>query len=174
MLIVDQELAFVATLASRVLVMQKGQIPQELASDKLSNRKSSERSASPDGTARGNRCRRQFSSSVHRAVRRQPLPLVLAIALLAAALAARSIGLGSMKLVVLSDIHLVPAGAQLYGLDPAARLARAVDIVNRDHRDIAFVVIAGDLVHSGDCTAYEVLRSILMRLHAPAILLMSA
>lgn len=76
-----------------------------------------------------------------------------------------------MKLVVLSDIHLVPAGAQLYGLDPAARLARAVDIINRDHRDIAFVVIAGDLVHSGDCTAYEVLRSILKRLHAPAILL---
>ena len=36
MLIVDQELAFVATLASRVLVMQKGQIAQELASDKLS------------------------------------------------------------------------------------------------------------------------------------------
>ena len=36
MLIVDQELAFVAALASRVLVMQKGQIAQELASDKLS------------------------------------------------------------------------------------------------------------------------------------------
>ncbi len=36
MLIVDQELAFVATLASRVLVMQKGQIAQDLASDKLS------------------------------------------------------------------------------------------------------------------------------------------
>jgi branched-chain amino acid transport system ATP-binding protein len=36
MLIVDQELAFVAALASRVLVMQKGHIAQELASDKLS------------------------------------------------------------------------------------------------------------------------------------------
>lgn len=36
MLIVDQELAFVATLASRVLVMQKGLIAQDLASDKLS------------------------------------------------------------------------------------------------------------------------------------------
>jgi branched-chain amino acid transport system ATP-binding protein len=35
MFIVDQELAFVATLASRVLVMQ-GQIAQDLASDKLS------------------------------------------------------------------------------------------------------------------------------------------
>jgi 3',5'-cyclic-AMP phosphodiesterase len=77
-----------------------------------------------------------------------------------------------MKLVVLSDIHLVPAGAQLYGLDPAARLARAVDVINRDHRDIAFVVIAGDLVHSGDCAAYEVLCSILERLYVPVILLM--
>jgi urea transport system ATP-binding protein len=36
MLIVDQELAFVAALASRVLVMQKGQIAQELASERLS------------------------------------------------------------------------------------------------------------------------------------------
>jgi 3',5'-cyclic-AMP phosphodiesterase len=77
-----------------------------------------------------------------------------------------------MKLVVLSDIHLVPAGARLYGLDPAARLARAVDVINRDHRDIAFVVIAGDLAHSGDCSAYEILRSALGRLHAPAILMM--
>jgi ABC-type branched-subunit amino acid transport system ATPase component len=36
MLIVDQELAFVAALASRVLVMQKGQIAHELAAEKLS------------------------------------------------------------------------------------------------------------------------------------------
>jgi ABC-type branched-subunit amino acid transport system ATPase component len=35
-MLIDQELAFVAALASRVLVMQKGQIAQELASDKLS------------------------------------------------------------------------------------------------------------------------------------------
>jgi len=36
MLIVDQELAFVAALVSRDLVMQKGQIAQELASERLS------------------------------------------------------------------------------------------------------------------------------------------
>jgi ABC-type branched-subunit amino acid transport system ATPase component len=36
MIIVDQELAFVAALASRVLVMQKGQIVQQLAPDELS------------------------------------------------------------------------------------------------------------------------------------------
>ena len=77
-----------------------------------------------------------------------------------------------MKLIVLSDIHLAPAGAQLYGLDPAARFARVVDIINRDHRDVAFVVIAGDLVHSGDRAAYEVFRTILNQVHAPAILLM--
>jgi 3',5'-cyclic-AMP phosphodiesterase len=77
-----------------------------------------------------------------------------------------------MKLIVLSDIHLAPAGAQLYGLDPAARFARVVDIINRDHRDVAFVVIAGDLVHSGDRAAYEVFRTILKQVHAPAILLM--
>jgi len=77
-----------------------------------------------------------------------------------------------MKLIVLSDLHLVPAGARLYGLDPAARFACAVEIINRDHRDIAFVVIAGDLVHSGDCAAYEVFRDTLQRLRTPAILLM--
>jgi ABC-type branched-subunit amino acid transport system ATPase component len=37
MLIVDQELAFVASLASRVLVMQKGQVVRELGADSLSD-----------------------------------------------------------------------------------------------------------------------------------------
>jgi ABC-type dipeptide/oligopeptide/nickel transport system ATPase subunit len=36
-LIVDQELAFVGYLATRVLVMQNGQIVKELAADKLSD-----------------------------------------------------------------------------------------------------------------------------------------
>jgi len=71
-----------------------------------------------------------------------------------------------------SPMNLAPAGAQLYGLDPAARFARVVDIINRDHRGVAFVVIAGDLVHSGDRAAYEVFRTILKQVHAPAILLM--
>ncbi len=37
MLIVDQELAFVAALASRVLVMQKGQIVREIPAERLSD-----------------------------------------------------------------------------------------------------------------------------------------
>jgi ABC-type branched-subunit amino acid transport system ATPase component len=36
MLIVEQELAFVASLASRVLVMQKGQVVRELGAYSLS------------------------------------------------------------------------------------------------------------------------------------------
>jgi 3',5'-cyclic AMP phosphodiesterase CpdA len=76
-----------------------------------------------------------------------------------------------MKFVVLSDTHLVQAGGRLHALDPAANLAQAVHVINRDHGDIAFVVINGDLTHLGECAAYEVLKSALGRLHVPAILL---
>ena len=50
-----------------------------------------------------------------------------------------------MKFVILTDTHLVPAGRRLYALDPAARLAAAVELINRDHDDLTFVIVTGDL-----------------------------
>lgn len=77
-----------------------------------------------------------------------------------------------MKFVVLTDTHFVVPGRLLYGLDPAARLAAAIEVINRDHPDIAFVIVTGDLAHWGQVAAYAELRKVLDRLVAPVILLM--
>ena len=77
-----------------------------------------------------------------------------------------------MKFVILTDTHFVARGRKLYGLDPAERLAAAVDRINRDHPDISFVIVTGDLAHWGEDAAYENLASVLARLNAPTILLM--
>lgn len=77
-----------------------------------------------------------------------------------------------MKFVILTDTHFVPNGRKLYGLDPAARLAIAVDRINATHRDIAFVVVTGDLAHWGEKAAYESLAAQLDRLKAPVILML--
>src|SRR5262249_54268305 len=57
---------------------------------------------------------------------------------------------GPMKFVILTDTHFVARGRKIYGLDPAERLTAAVEAINRDHRDIAFVIITGDLAHWGE------------------------
>lgn len=73
----------------------------------------------------------------------------------------------ALKFVVLSDLHLGPAGSAVNGLDPAARLAAAVQAINRDHGNADFVAIAGDLADLGEVAAYEVLRDTLIPLAVP-------
>lgn len=77
-----------------------------------------------------------------------------------------------MKFVILTDTHFVAAGRRLYGIDPAQRLAAALESVARDHRDIAFIMITGDLAHWGQREAYERLQSVLAAAHVPVHLLM--
>jgi 3',5'-cyclic-AMP phosphodiesterase len=77
-----------------------------------------------------------------------------------------------MKFVILTDTHFVPRGSKLYGLDPAARLTRAVETINATHEDIAFVIMSGDLAHWGEPAAYASLAGVLAGLHAPTILMM--
>ena len=77
-----------------------------------------------------------------------------------------------MKFVILTDTHFIARGRKLYGLDPTERLAAAVDRINRDHPDISFVIVTGDLAHWGEDAAYENLASVLARLQAPTILMM--
>ena len=74
-----------------------------------------------------------------------------------------------MKFVILTDPHFVPPGEMLYGLDPQAHLAHAVEVVNRDHTDIDFVVLLGDLTHRGEAAAYASLAETLAPLGAPLI-----
>ena len=77
-----------------------------------------------------------------------------------------------MKFVILTDTHLVAPGRMLYGLDPAERLRAAVRTINRDHTDIDFVIVTGDLAHWGEVAAYAALKEIFDELAAPTILLM--
>ncbi|RZN34722.1 phosphodiesterase [Bradyrhizobium sp. Leo121] len=77
-----------------------------------------------------------------------------------------------MKFVVLTDTHFVASGRRIYGLDPAERLAAAITCINRDHPDLAFVIVTGDLAHWGEDAAYEHLANVLALLNAPTILMM--
>jgi 3',5'-cyclic AMP phosphodiesterase CpdA len=79
---------------------------------------------------------------------------------------------GSMKFIHLTDLHLVPPGRRLYGLDPNERLEAAIADVNAHHADSAFVLITGDLAHHGELAAYEALRTALDSLVPPCHLLL--
>lgn len=68
-----------------------------------------------------------------------------------------------MKLVHLSDLHLVPPGERLWGLDPVARLEACLRDIARYHSDADFCVISGDLTERGDAEAYMALKSRLER-----------
>jgi 3',5'-cyclic AMP phosphodiesterase CpdA len=76
-----------------------------------------------------------------------------------------------LKFIHLTDTHLVTPGHALYGNDPAQRLQQAIDSINREHADAAFVVVTGDLAHRGEPEAYAELRERLSTLNTPVHLL---
>jgi 3',5'-cyclic-AMP phosphodiesterase len=74
-----------------------------------------------------------------------------------------------MKLIHLTDTHLVAPGLCLYGLDPAARLAAAVADINTRNRDAALAVVTGDLTHWGEPEAYRVFKQAMDKLVIPYV-----
>jgi 3',5'-cyclic-AMP phosphodiesterase len=72
-----------------------------------------------------------------------------------------------LKIVVISDLHLVPRGRLSHGLDTAERLSMAIDHVNAHHSDADFCVFAGDLTDNGDIASYERLSRKLAHLAMP-------
>ncbi|MEO1469318.1 MAG: phosphodiesterase [Pseudomonadota bacterium] len=72
-----------------------------------------------------------------------------------------------LKIIQITDCHLVPGGERLFESDPAARLAEAIDSVIAEHADAALVVLTGDLAHDGLPEAYAILRRELARLPMP-------
>lgn len=72
-----------------------------------------------------------------------------------------------LKFLVLSDLHLGPEGAAVNGLDTGARLSEAITVINRDHADAAFIMVAGDLADRGDVAAYHHLQRHLSGLSIP-------
>ncbi|SHE79704.1 Calcineurin-like phosphoesterase [Kaistia soli DSM 19436] len=77
-----------------------------------------------------------------------------------------------MKLVHVTDLHTVPPGDRLYGLDPAERLDTVIAAINRDHGDAEICVFTGDLADKGDAASYAQLRDCLQALAVPYRLLL--
>jgi Icc protein len=75
------------------------------------------------------------------------------------------------KLIVLTDLHMVPEGQTIVGLDPWLRLGRGIDHINLHHPDAGAVIVTGDLAHKGDLISYQRLKAQLDQLHCPYYLL---
>ena len=72
-----------------------------------------------------------------------------------------------MKLIWLSDLHLVAAGDTIYRRDPTKQLQRAIDCINEHHTDASYCVLSGDLVNDGDAEIYRHLSQMLTGLQIP-------
>lgn len=77
-----------------------------------------------------------------------------------------------MKLIHLTDTHLVVSPDRLYGLDPRARLAAALDSIRSRHGDADALIITGDLSHWGEEEAYRELARQIGDLPLPVVLMM--
>ncbi|MCB1547483.1 MAG: phosphodiesterase [Hyphomicrobiaceae bacterium] len=76
-----------------------------------------------------------------------------------------------MKILQVTDVHFVPAGETLHGLDPRARLDACIADINAHHQDAAMCFITGDLAHAGQVGAYENLKDCLSRLKVPYVVM---
>jgi Icc protein len=72
-----------------------------------------------------------------------------------------------MKILQVTDTHLVEDGGTIYGIDPAARLEACVAHINAHHADARFCVLSGDLTNEGTPGAYRALKAILDGLAVP-------
>ncbi len=72
-----------------------------------------------------------------------------------------------MKLIQVSDLHFVPPGTLLFGLDPRARLEAAIADINQHHGDAELCLFTGDLADHGTPEAYAALRETLAALRLP-------
>ncbi len=76
-----------------------------------------------------------------------------------------------MRFIQVTDLHIVPQGKKLLGLDPNQRLKDCVSDINRHCKNVEFCVFTGDLADRGDIDSYRVLREILQDLTLPYYLM---
>jgi 3',5'-cyclic-AMP phosphodiesterase len=76
-----------------------------------------------------------------------------------------------MKLIHITDTHLVAPGLELYGLDPLSRLKAAIVDINRHHADAEIAVVTGDLTHWGEIEAYRSFLGCMRPLKVPYLVL---
>lgn len=73
-----------------------------------------------------------------------------------------------MKIIQLSDLHLIRPEQLLYGTSPLERLQLAIDGILEAHADAEFCLLTGDLADAGGEIAYRSLAQALARLPMPA------
>lgn len=76
-----------------------------------------------------------------------------------------------MKIIQITDPHLIGHSGELYGRDPLARLNNCLEDIVADHADAAFCVITGDLADKGDAASYQALQDAIKTLPMPCHLL---
>jgi len=74
-----------------------------------------------------------------------------------------------MKIIWMTDLHLLPKGEHLLGHDSAMRLRMAVDYVSEYHADADFCIISGDLTDRGDAASYQLVDEIMSGCDVPAL-----
>lgn len=79
-----------------------------------------------------------------------------------------------MKLIHMSDLHLVKPGERLWGLNPYTRLEVALHDIARHHGDADLCVITGDLADGGSIEGYQALRELLERFPIRTALLLGS
>ena len=77
-----------------------------------------------------------------------------------------------MRVVHLTDPHLVAPGGRLFGLDPLARLDEALAHVRHHEPSADLLLLTGDLADRGEDAAYEALASRLAAMPQPALALL--
>jgi len=76
------------------------------------------------------------------------------------------------KIIVFTDIHLVPEGETIIGIDPFARFMRGLAHAVDHHPDAARVVLCGDLAHNAAPPEYARLRAALDTCPLPVSLML--
>lgn len=77
-----------------------------------------------------------------------------------------------MKIIQLTDTHLMPSGVAVNAVDPEKQLrAAAADILEK-HADADLLVMTGDLCNYGDPEAYQILLDILAPMPFPVRLML--
>ena len=66
-----------------------------------------------------------------------------------------------MKIIQLTDLHLVPEGQKIHEINPSKRFERALANIKLRHPDLDLLVITGDLCNEGDTPSYCLLRALL-------------
>ncbi|WP_375779158.1 metallophosphoesterase [Bradyrhizobium sp. ma5] len=74
-----------------------------------------------------------------------------------------------MKIIQLTDPHLVPKGTLLRGIDPEARLRACLAEIEVHHFDAAALVISGDVTDLADRASYELFRDVVAEFALPPL-----